>query len=149
VLLLAALARLGAVKADKSVGWWVGGTLILAIAAVWANALLPLKLYPVFVNAALLGLFAYSLVVPPSMVERLARVGEPDLPPDAVGYTRQVTRIWCVFFALNGAIALWTALRASHAVWSLYNGVIAYILMGLLFAGEYCVRRHFKRRLHA
>jgi uncharacterized membrane protein len=60
-----------------------------------------------------------------------------------------VTQVWCIFFAVNGALALVTALWASAATWSLYNGVIAYLLMGLLFAGEYGVRCHFKRRLNA
>jgi len=56
--------------------------------------------------------------------------------------------VWCGFFVLNGAIALGTALWASEAVWSLYTGVISYVLMGLLFAGEYLVRLRFKRLHH-
>jgi uncharacterized membrane protein len=58
-----------------------------------------------------------------------------------------VTQVWCWFFSVNGAIALATALWASPAIWTLYNGLIAYLVMGLLFAGEYVVRWHFKRRL--
>jgi uncharacterized membrane protein len=34
---------------------------------------------------------------------------------------------------------------ASEALWSLYTGVIAYGLMGLLFGGEWLVRRRFQR----
>jgi uncharacterized membrane protein len=41
-----------------------------------------------------------------------------------------------------------TALWASEAVWSLYTGVIAYVLMGLMFGGEYLVRMRFKRLHH-
>jgi uncharacterized membrane protein len=88
------------------------------------------------------------LISPPSIVERLARVREPDLPAAAIGYTRRVTQVWCVFFVINGSIALATALWASEAVWSLYTSVIAYILMGTLFGGEYLVRRRFKRLHH-
>jgi uncharacterized membrane protein len=149
LLLLAALARLPLLKAGNGARWWLSGTLALGAFAVWGNALLPLKLYPVLVNAAMLALFAYSLIFPPSMVERFARMREPDLPAAAVGYTRRVTEVWCIFFAVNGALALATALWASPAVWSLYNGVVAYLLMGILFAGEYCVRRQFKRGQHA
>ncbi len=61
-------------------------------------------------------------------------------------YTRRVTQVWCIFFFINGAIALGTALWASAAVWSLYNGVIAYLLMGGLLGGEYLVRLRFKQR---
>jgi uncharacterized membrane protein len=143
------LTRLRALNLGATVRWLFVATLALLTAAIWANALLPLKLYPVVVNSAMLGAFFYSLVVPPSMVERIARLREPELPPPAIGYTRQVTQIWCVFFAVNGTIALATALWASPAVWWFYNGFLAYILMGVLFAAEYCVRARFKRRHYA
>jgi len=51
-----------------------------------------------------------------------------------------VTQVWCGFFMLNGGIALATALWSSFEIWSLYNGLIAYLLMGTLFVGEYLVR---------
>jgi uncharacterized membrane protein len=148
LLLLAGLTRLPALVANHSGPWWLGSTLLLVILAIWFNALLPLKFYPVLVNAALLSAFIYSLLVPPSMIERFARLREPQLPVAAIYYTRRVTQVWCVFFALNGAIALITALWASAAIWTLYNGLIAYLLMGLLFAGEYWVRRRFRLRHH-
>ena len=149
LLLLVALFRLSMVKSDRGWAWWTGGTLLLFALTLWVNAPLPLKLYPVLVNAGLLGLFSYSLVVPPTIIERIARARDADLPAAAVLYTRRVTQVWCVFFAVNGIIALITALWTPAVVWTIYNGLIAYVLMGLLFAGEYCVRWRFKRRHHA
>ena len=66
------LARPGAggLEGRCSFSYWPCGVTVL----------LPLKLYPVLVNAALLGVFAYSLISPPSMIERFARIREPDLP---------------------------------------------------------------------
>ncbi|PWF41548.1 hypothetical protein C7C56_024255 [Massilia glaciei] len=148
LLLLAAASRLPSLGISAVARWSALGALALAGGAVWANAMLPLKLYPVLVNAALLAAFGYSLVAPPSMIERLARLREPDLPPAALGYTRRVTQLWCGFFAVNGAIALGLALWASHAAWSLYTGVIAYALMALLFGSEYLFRMRFKRLHH-
>ncbi|HZV65047.1 MAG TPA: hypothetical protein VFG03_09095 [Telluria sp.] len=148
LLLLAAATRLPSLAIGRAARWSAFGALALAACAVWENAMLPLKLYPVLVNAALLAAFGYSLAVPPSMVERLARLREPQLPDAAVAYTRRVTQVWCGFFAVNGAIALGTALWASPAVWSLYTGVIAYLLMGLLGGAEYVVRMRFKRLHH-
>ena len=107
---------------------------------------LPLKLYPVLVNAVLLIVFGLSLWRPPSVVERLARLTQPDLPPRGVAYTRQVTRVWCAFFVVNGGLAAATALWASDAVWALYNGLLAYGLMGALFAGEWLVRQRVMKR---
>jgi uncharacterized membrane protein len=45
-----------------------------------------------------------------------------------------------VFFAINGGIALWTALAASDAAWALYNGAIASLLIGAMLGGEWLLR---------
>jgi uncharacterized membrane protein len=115
----------------------------LAIGAALANDEMLLRLYPAGVSLALLAVFALSLWSPPTVVERLARLGRgvAELPPDAVRYTRHVTEVWCGFFALNAAIAIWSALAASREVWALYNGFLAYVAMCVLFFGERVVRR--------
>lgn len=147
--LLCALALLRAVSSRERLWWWVAlATGALAAWASLANAALPLKLYPVLVNLALLLLFGLSLRFGPPLVERMARLREPTLPPAAVAYTRRVTQVWCGFFVLNGSLALLTALYASERVWALYNGVIAYVLIGALFAGEWLLRQRVKARLH-
>lgn len=108
--------------------------------AVWNNDEITLRFYPALMNLGLLTLFASSLYFPPPVIERLARLQHPGLPPQGVLYTRRVTQVWCVFFLLNGLIAAATALWCSFACWSLYNGLLAYVLMGLLMAIEYWVR---------
>ncbi len=120
--------------------------LLLVATTVIANQVLPLKLYPVLVNAALLVVFMFSLRFPPSAIERLARLHEPDLPPSGVRYTRKVTLVWCAFFAINGSVALATALCASTKTWALYNSLISYLLMASLFAIEWLVRQRVKAR---
>ncbi len=124
----------------------LGGLLLLAGATAATNSELLLRLYPAAVNLGMLLLFGSSLLSPPSMVERFARLGDPDLPEAAIGYTRRVTQLWCVFFVANGAAAAYTALFASRDDWALYNGFIAYLLMGALFAGEWLYRRFFIMR---
>lgn len=119
---------------------------VLALTALAGDAALPLKLYPVAINAALLCAFGVSLWRPPTLVETIARRHEPDLPPAGVAYTRRVTQAWCLFFTLNGGVALATAVAASDEVWMLYNGLLAYGLIGAMFAGEWLVRRRVRRR---
>lgn len=116
---------------------------LLTLAAVTAatNSETLLRLYPAAMNLGMLLLFGLSLKYPPSMVERFARLREPELPPSGVYYTRRVTQVWCAFFIANGAIAAYTALHTSREIWALYNGLIAYLLMGTLFAGEWLIRR--------
>lgn len=103
-----------------------------------------LRFYPLAMNLGMLLLFSLSLLSPPSMVERFARLREPDLSEEGVKYTRGVTKIWCVFFVINAGISMWTALYSSQELWALYNGFIVYMLMGLLFSGEW-VFRYFYR----
>jgi uncharacterized membrane protein len=134
--------------------WFVGGktservVLVAILTGVIIVAFprdhqLALKFYPVMANLGLLILFAGSLLSPPSFVERLARIRQPDLSPAGVAYTLKVTWVWSIFFLVNGCIAAITALWASTEVWTLYNGFIAYLLIGILFGGEWIFRRRF------
>lgn len=120
--------------------------LAASITALDSEALL--LLYPVAVNLCLLLVFGRSLFHPPTVIERIARQSEPDLPPEGVRYTHQVTQAWCAFFAMNAAVALVTVF-ASREAWVLYNGLISYVLMGVMFAGEWIIRGRVRRRLGA
>ena len=97
-----------------------------------------LQYYPVAMNIFMLR--------PPSIIERIARLSNPDLPETAVAYTRKVTMVWCAFFVFNGSMALYTTLSTSLGFWAVYNTLVSYSLMGFLFAGEFLVRRIVKRR---
>lgn len=119
----------------------VATLLLLCLGALIANDETLLRLYPAAINFTMLALFGLSLRQPPSMVERFARLRHPDLPEAGVQYTCQVTRVWCGFFLINAATASWTAVAASREAWALYNGLIAYLLMATLFAGEWLLRR--------
>jgi uncharacterized membrane protein len=146
LLLLAIVSARAAISRDPV--WLVAaaGALILVTVSLLANEVLPLKLYPVLVNAVMLGVFGISLRHPPSAIERIARLHEKNFPDVAIAYTRKVTIVWCGFFIVNGGIALATALWASDQVWAAYNGLIAYVLMGVLFAGEWLVRQRVRSR---
>lgn len=146
-LLLAALMAVRAWAARDAVWLLAGaGAALLSLASLFGDSWLPLKLYPVMVSAALLCVFGASLLRPPTVIERIARLREPELPPAGVAYTRKVTQVWCVFFVANGAVALATALWASEKTWLLYNGLISYVLMGALFAGEWLLRQRMRAR---
>ena len=132
------LASLTAV--DRAV---LGGLLLLAGTTALTNSENLLRLYPAAVNLGMLLLFGSSLLSPPSMIERFARLADPELPPAAIAYTRRVTQIWCVFFIVNGSVAVYTALQAGRDAWALYNGCIAYVLMGALLGSEWLFRRFY------
>lgn len=110
------------------------------------NNPLLLRWYPVLVSGFMLSLFGLSLIYGPPVIERLARLSEPDLPVIAIRYTRQVTQVWSLFFLCNGLLAAALTLWAPLSWWTLYNGLIAYGLMGLLFAGEWLLRQRVRGR---
>ena len=113
---------------------------LIALSAILEDRRFMLAL-PVLISAALLVTFSVSLVRGMPMIERFARMQNPDLPPDHAVHCRQVTWVWCGFFVINGAIAAFLAVRGPLELWTLYSGLIAYVLMGVLFAIEYIVRR--------
>ena len=118
----------------------------LLVAAFFAAILLfrrpdSMYWYPVWVNGLLLLLFGLSLTQKQSLIERLARLQHPGLPPEGVAYTRRVTQIWCGFFILNGATAAILAGLQYYDWWAAYTGIVSYVLMGLLFAGEWVYRK--------
>ena len=121
----------------------IGSALCLASLLLRTQHLL--MWYPVAVNALLLLLFGSSLWTAMPLVERLARLREPDLPARAVRYTRRVTQVWCGFFSVNGSVALATCLINDVQLWTLWNGGISYLLMGMLMGGEWLLRQRIRK----
>lgn len=96
---------------------------------------------PVLVNLTLLANFAASLRGPVSLVERYARLQEPELPEGGPAYCRKVTAWWCWFFVANAAACAGLAAAAPVSWWALYTGILAYILVGFGFTLEFLVRK--------
>lgn len=105
-----------------------------------------LLFYPLVVNAVMLAVFGGSLWSAMPVVERLARLRDPQLSAAGARYTRRVTQIWCGLFILNGGMALFTALYGDMALWTAWNGMIAYLLIGTLMAAEWLVRQRMIKR---
>ncbi len=112
---------------------------LLGLAALLNDARFVFAL-PILINVALFVQFFGSLRGTP-LVERFARMQNPTLSAEQQAYCRSVTKVWCVFFVVNASISAALALWAPLAWWTLYNGLIAYVLMGVLGASEYLVRK--------
>jgi uncharacterized membrane protein len=110
------------------------------------DAPLAVKAYPVAVSLTAATVFAATLVNPPSLIERFARLREPDLPQAAQSYCRTVTMVWTVWLTLNTVISAALAVPGNEAVWAIWTGLVAYLVMGALFAGEFAIRCILQRR---
>lgn len=114
---------------------------LLTLGAVLDDARFVLAM-PVLVNAVLLLEFAGTLRAGATpMIERFARMQEPELSEEKQRHCRAWTVAWCVFFVANGATAAALALCAPIWWWTVYTGGVAYALMGVLFAVERVQRR--------
>ena len=133
--------RRSQLRSAGMIGAQVGVVGLLASSAVLFDDPRYLLQIPVLINVFLLATFGVTLWRPVSMIERYARLITEDLTPTMVAYCRKVTVVWCVFFVLNGSVAEFLALKGSYEAWALYSGLIAYGLIGTLFAVEYTVRR--------
>lgn len=127
---------------------WIGPALAYPLLVHAGLAASPRDLFalgllavPVLPSAGMLLLFGRSLRSSQTFVERIARRSEPDLDPAKVRYCRRVTKVWCGFFVLNIVLTLALARFAPLSWWTAWTGALAYVAMGLLFAGEYAVRR--------
>ncbi|ASY75316.1 COG4648 family protein [Pectobacterium polaris] len=135
-------------KAFKGTALWLAAAgVVLSVASLLLRDGGWLLWYPVAVNSVMLMLFGGSLYRGMPLVERLARLQEPELPAQAIAYTRRVTKVWCWFFIFNGSIAVLTCLVGNLHWWTLWNGVISYVLMGLLMGGEWLIRQRLRKRV--
>ena len=122
--------------------WWAGIALLSFLIIQVSGPDVISKLSPILIHSGLLYLFWNSLKTTP-LIEQFARLDFPELPPEIVVYTRQLTMLWALFFALNIVACVLMALWGSDSLWALYNGLIVYGLIGVLLVGEY-VWRHIQ-----
>lgn len=126
-------------------------TILLAGAALVALGLVDQRLaalaYPSLISFAFAAAFALSLRHPLSLIERFARLRQPELPATASAYCAQVTRLWAAWLFANGAIAAALALGRNMELWLLWTSLLNYLISGALFGGEWLLRRF--RRLPA
>lgn len=146
LVLLAVLLLQVVIQGIKNPKSWisVGVLIVVTLTFLFTDQLTSVLLYPVWMNATMLTVFLLSLRFKPAIVTRLATLMEGELSEKAVVYTEKVTWVWAIFFLFNGIISVATVLSGDIDIWTLYNGFIAYVLMGLLFAIEWSVRRVVK-----
>jgi uncharacterized membrane protein len=133
------------------VGGWPGRAVALRVLGLVALALhhWPLQRSWLFVtehactNLFLCGLFGRTLFGQREpLVTRLARMLRGhDMPPEVLAYTRGATLAWALLFAGVASVSVGLFLLAPLVVWSAFANLGSASLVGLMFVGEYAVRR--------
>lgn len=148
-----------------SIDWkpLLSSILLLAagIGCFFTNQILFLKLYSVTISLLFLILFGSTLFIKPTIIFRFATLSDKAITGSRFQgkiekYCRNITIIWCCFFILNGTLSVVTAFsqnlfklteEQANTVWSVYNGGLSYILMGLLFLIEYIFRINYNKKI--
>lgn len=121
------------------------GLLVLLL----VNAALAAKVYPALISLMVAALFGRSLRYPPSIVEKIARLRDPEISLAGQRYCRRLTWIWTIWLIINAGIAGGLAVQHDIYLWTLWTGVVSYIGSGVLFLGEIALRRWLMKNMHA
>ncbi|WHN64792.1 hypothetical protein [Cysteiniphilum sp. QT6929] len=119
----------------------------ISLLGMLSHNIIFIKLYPVAMNIAFLSIFIASLFAKENIIYQFAKkTSRKPLPHFVSAYTRKVTIAWCIFFILNALVSCYSAVFSSLHVWTIYNGLISYILIGAFFVCEFVVRVFVKRK---
>jgi acyl-coenzyme A synthetase/AMP-(fatty) acid ligase/uncharacterized membrane protein len=124
----------------------------LGVLCLVTNSAIILKFYPLIMSVLFLVTFGATFFFPPSMVFRFATMQDRSIKGSLgekriEAYCRKVTVVWCGFFVFNGNVAAFTIFSGSDVLWSVYNGGISYLLTGILFAGEFVIRKMVQKKI--
>lgn len=128
--------------------WAAGGGVLLAGALAWLWPLLRQNVALLYfvqhlgVNLAFATLFGKTLFGPgDALITRFARIVHNGvLSGRQLGYTRQVTLAWALFFLANATVSTLLYALAPPTVWSFYANLLTAPLVGLMFAAEHLWR---------
>jgi uncharacterized membrane protein len=150
LMALSALPLYPSLRVGRAWAWLALAGCLVASALIvrWQGTHWVLLLPPIAIPLSLLIVFGASLRPGQQpMVTRFALLARGSLPPELITYTRSVTVLWVVVFAILTLSAVLLSLFASTEWWSLATNFLHYLLIGAVFAGEYAWRRWRYRHL--
>jgi len=110
-----------------------------------------IKLYPALASLSYLIIMLTSFFFPPPLayyfIDIFDKSIKTKIPKDVFNiFCYRATILWCVFFFVDGTIAIITAFFGSDFIWGIYNGGITYFVMGLIFLGEFIVLKIIEKK---
>ena len=123
---------------------------LVTIALYWGPTY-ALFLPPIAINLSLLIIFGRTLLPGHEpLISRLSRVLRGSLPDQLGVYTRRLTWLWTGVFAGLLLESVLLTVYAPLEVWSLFTNILNYLLLAVLFLGEYVYRvLRFRKYSHA
>lgn len=116
--------------------------LILGLSAYWQVSLLLAKLPALFFPVVLFIVFAGSLM--PGREALVTSIGENARGPLSEAmrrYTRFITQLWAGIFLIIIVFTVLAAGMGGDNIWSLLTNIVIYPLVGIVFVGEFYLRK--------
>lgn len=96
---------------------------------------------PLLVSLFLLWLFGRSLAPGRmALISKMATAYHGELPPPVVLYTRRVTIMWTIYFAVFAISVFYLGFISPSTSGSFYINLFNYLVITLLLGGEYLIR---------
>jgi uncharacterized membrane protein len=144
------------------IGWVILRTIPVLISAKREQRIAALQLPGIALVFALLGWLlnspSFLLILPSAtqatiglaflrslkgtpLIEHFARMMKAELGAAQQAHCRRWTLVWGIYLLVLAGLGLGLARWAPLAVWTAYVGVINYVMLGVLFAIEYLIRK--------
>ena len=120
----------------------LGAAIVLLAPLAWIPIEAMLRILPIIVYLALGAWFGRTLLRGRQpLISGLASLERGELEPVLARYTRRLTALWSAFFFAMAVLSAVFAVLADAETWSLFTNGVNYLLIALLFFGEYAYRR--------
>lgn len=113
---------------------------LLSLFLVIFEDILFLKVYPVIMNFLVTITFIFSLKKQRPIIEQFALKMGYLIDEQGRKYARKSTIAWSIFLSCN-FVASFVTLFLPLRIWTLYNGLISYVLIGIAFVIEFFLHR--------
>ncbi|MBR2282117.1 MAG: hypothetical protein IJ863_05810 [Spirochaetales bacterium] len=125
---------------------------ICALVFIITKSDIVIKFYPCWITAVFGWMFLSSLIHKDPIILKFAKLWDVSIPvhPGYGAIERYCITwnwIWVGFFVLQLVINLYLAVWGSSRTWAIYNGLVSYLLQGLMFILQFGVNFFFNRNL--
>ena len=115
----------------------------IGVASLCLEDSIIIMLYPALADLAYLTIMATSFFFPPPLayyfIDIFDKSMKTKIPKSRFDlYCIRASAAWCVYFVIDGIISVITVYLYPD-FWVIYNAVITYVFMGLIFAGEFII----------
>ena len=108
-----------------------------------------IKLYPALADLAYLTIMITSFIFPPPLAYYFIDIFDKSMkkviPQQRFDlYCFRASIVWCAYFVIDGIVSILTVTipagrEDSNLIWGAYNAGITYVIMGIIFAGEFII----------